>query len=71
MPEARLASAPPEASEAYAAREGGIAPSCGQRYRSYDPASGIFLVMTVAAIHAGEIRQSKGRRRSRIDHERA
>ena len=43
MPEARLASAPPAASEAYAARESGIAPSCGQRYRSCDPASGIFF----------------------------
>src|SRR5882724_13324058 len=28
-PEARLASAPPAASEAYVARESGIAPSCG------------------------------------------
>jgi len=42
-PEARLASTPPAASEAYAARESGIAPSCGQRYRSYDPASGTFF----------------------------
>jgi len=42
-PEPRLASAPPAASEAYAARESGIAPSCGQRYRSYDPASGTFF----------------------------
>jgi len=42
-PEAALASLPPAASQAYAAMESGIAPSCAQRYRSYDPASGTFL----------------------------
>jgi hypothetical protein len=41
-PEAALESAPPAASMAYAARESGIAPSYAERYRSYDPASGIF-----------------------------
>ena len=40
-PEAALASAPPAASEAYAAMESGIAPSGAQRYRSY-VASGTF-----------------------------
>jgi hypothetical protein len=39
-PEAALASAPPAASEAYAAAESGIKTSCGERYRSNDPASG-------------------------------
>jgi hypothetical protein len=42
-PEASLASAPPAASEAYAAMESGNATFCAQRYRSYDPASGTFL----------------------------
>jgi len=42
-PEAALASAPPAASEAYAAMESGNATFCAQRYRSYDPASGTFL----------------------------
>jgi BA14K-like protein len=46
-PAARLASEPPAAMEAYAARESGIAPSVegsrAQRYRSYDSASGIFI----------------------------
>jgi hypothetical protein len=42
-PEAALASAPPAASEAYAAMERGNAAFCAQRYRSYDPASGTFL----------------------------
>ena len=41
-PAARLASQPPAAMEAYAARESGQAASC-ERYRSYDPASGTFL----------------------------
>jgi hypothetical protein len=41
-PEARLQSAPPAASEAYAAAESGTAFSCARRYRSYDPASGTF-----------------------------
>jgi hypothetical protein len=41
-PEARLASEPPAASEAYAAIESGTANSCARRYRSYDPASGTF-----------------------------
>jgi hypothetical protein len=42
-PEAALASAPPAASEAYAAMESGNATFCAQLYRSYDPASGTFL----------------------------
>ena len=43
-PEAALASAPPEASEAYATIESGNATTfCAQRYRSYDPESGTFL----------------------------
>jgi hypothetical protein len=42
-PEAALASAPPAASEAYAAMESGKATSCAQRYRSYDAASDSFL----------------------------
>jgi hypothetical protein len=41
-PEAALESAGPAASEAYAARESGIAPSYAQRYRSFDPASRSF-----------------------------
>jgi hypothetical protein len=46
-PAARLASEPPAAMEAYAARESGIAASVdgsrARRYRSYDSASGIFI----------------------------
>ena len=43
-PEAALASAPPAASEAYAAMESGNATTfCAQRYRSYDAASDSFL----------------------------
>jgi hypothetical protein len=42
-PEAALASAPPAASEAYAAMAAGNATFCAQRYRSYDPVSGSFL----------------------------
>jgi hypothetical protein len=42
-PEAGLASAPPAASEAYAAMGSGNATFCAQRYRSYEPASGTFL----------------------------
>jgi hypothetical protein len=41
-PEAALESAGPAASEAYAARESGIAPSYAQRYRALDPASRTF-----------------------------
>ena len=41
-PEAALASAPPAASEAYAAMESGINTFCAQRYRSNDPAPGTF-----------------------------
>jgi hypothetical protein len=42
-PAARLASKPPAAMEAYAARESGICSSRARRYRSYDPASGATL----------------------------
>ena len=43
-PEASLASAPPEVSEAYATMESGNATTFwAQRYRSYDPESGTFL----------------------------
>jgi hypothetical protein len=42
-PAARLASQPPAALEAYAAREGGQGSACEQRYHSCDPASGTFL----------------------------
>jgi hypothetical protein len=41
-PEAALASAPPAASEAYAAMESGNAVSCARRYRSSAAASGNF-----------------------------
>jgi len=46
-PAAKLASEPPAAMEAYAAKESGIPPSVDAspawRYRSYDPAPRIFL----------------------------
>ena len=42
-PAARLASQPPAAMEAYAARESGQTTACETRYRSYDPTSGTFL----------------------------
>ena len=42
-PAAQLASQPPAALEAYAARESGRGTACERRYRSYDPASGTYL----------------------------
>jgi hypothetical protein len=49
-PEAALASAPPAASEAYAAAESGITPLRAQRHRINDPVTGPSLAMTAAGI---------------------
>ena len=76
-PEAALASAPPAASEAYAAMESGIAPSGAQRWKAALPlpAHSVIahtslpapsLAMALAGIGVGERRRSRSRSESDV-----